>query len=123
MSKVNSHAYAQEEPGFPESGYKLDPFKEALRKGPVSVGVAAADEFLYYSGGIYTGPCSSAINHALVAIGYGYDDETEQEYTILRNSWDTTWGESGYMRIAMGEEAVGGTCKLFEWAVWPIMKE
>lgn len=78
------------------------------------------NEFLAYSSGIYTGPCDfSEINHAMNAVGYGYDSETDLEYAIIRNSWGTYWGEDGYARVALGVENDGGTCMLWSWATYP----
>ncbi|CAJ0585622.1 unnamed protein product, partial [Mesorhabditis spiculigera] len=67
--------------------------EDRVRKGPVAVGMAVADELYAYGGGIYDGPCASTINHAVVIVGF-----TEQ-YWIIRNSWGPTWGESGYVRV------------------------
>lgn len=33
------------------------------------------------------------INHAVLAVGYGKD------YVKVKNSWNTTWGEEGYIRL------------------------
>lgn len=42
--------------------------------------------------------CRLYQNHAVNLVGYGTEDG--QDYFILRNSWGTSWGEQGYMRIA-----------------------
>lgn len=79
-----------------------------------------ADEFLYYESGIYTGPCDmSSTSHAMAAVGYGYDEETDLWYAIIRNSWGPGWGEDGYARVALGKEEDGGTCMMYSWAVYP----
>ncbi|KAJ3273969.1 hypothetical protein HDV01_003639 [Terramyces sp. JEL0728] len=63
---------------------------------------ASCVEFQYYSSGIltYTG-CTNTPNHAVAIIGYGTDAYYGQ-YWIGKNSWGTTWGESGYFRFQMG---------------------
>merc|ERR1712121_118813 len=43
----------------------------------------------------------------------GYDKG--QNLYHLRNSWGTSWGESGYMRIAMGKN----TCGMLTRSVYP----
>jgi len=35
-------------------------------------------------------------------VGFGTDG-VENNYWIAANSWNTTWGESGYFRIKFGE--------------------
>jgi cathepsin L len=55
--------------------------------------------FQLYSGGIYSdSACSStSVNHALGIVGWGTEGTTD--YWILKNSWGTSWGEAGYVRL------------------------
>ena len=59
-----------------------------------------------YKSGIYT-PTSSDVEggHAIKIVGYGTDNvEGENvDYWLCANSWDTTWGISGYFKIKQGE--------------------
>lgn len=78
--------------------------KAALATGPVGIAINGGTYiFKLYSGGIFScspSVCStaaSALDHAVLLVGYGTEDSTE--YFILKNSWGTSWGESGYMRI------------------------
>lgn len=71
--------------------------------GPLSVAVCVNSAFQNYSGGIFTGPSCSDINHAVVLTGW--DDSGG--YWYMRNSWGTGWGESGYMRIKWGVSDIG----------------
>jgi cathepsin L len=62
--------------------------------GPVAVSVAA--NWGLYGGGVYEGGCSSSscsIDHAVLAVGY------DQDYWLIRNSWGSSWGEKGYIRL------------------------
>jgi C1A family cysteine protease len=60
------------------------------------------------------------IDHAVVLVGYGSD--TGKDYYILRNSWSSSWGESGYMRIARSS-AYGkyGMCGLLFQPMYPVV--
>ncbi|CAJ1909789.1 unnamed protein product [Cylindrotheca closterium] len=68
--------------------------------GPVAISVSATGWGLYH-GGIYDDSTSKNrdINHAVVLEGYGTDEETGQDYWLVRNSWGPMWGEDGYIRL------------------------
>lgn len=77
--------------------------------GTVDAAVLAEDAFSAYSSGVYedtnttattTPYYNSTTNHAIALVGWD-DNPTEGGggCWILRNSWGTNWGESGYMRI------------------------
>ena len=60
-----------------------------------------------YSWGIIGPECDGTyINHFVTAIGYGI--EGDQEYFIIKNSWGTNWGESGFARLEITPGA--GVC-------------
>ena len=85
--------------------------------GPIAVGVDASQlSFQFYRGGIYSDPsCSSVnINHAVVAVGYGTSNG--RDYWLLKNSWGTTWGEDGYMRLQRNGK---NFCGITNYAVYP----
>jgi len=68
--------------------------------GPQAVNVAA-NSWGSYRSGIFTGCPSFAsnivINHVVQLVGYGVD--AGRPYWLIRNSWGTSWGEQGYMRM------------------------
>jgi len=70
-----------------------------LQKGPLNVGIdASGDDFQSYASGVFTGACSAS-NHAVIMAGYGLDSATNKQYWLIRNSWGTTWGMNGYIKI------------------------
>jgi C1A family cysteine protease len=89
----------------------INTIKSALQKyGPIYVGFAVYNDFMSYSGGIYRYTSGSLRGYHAVAI-VGYDD-TNKCFKV-KNSWGTSWGESGYFRIAydqMNNAVKFGTC-------------
>ena len=69
--------------------------------GPHTVAVYANAAWKRYDSGIFDdSDCSSSTyNHAVINVGY---DKTEG-YWLIRNSWSTSWGENGYMKIVIGK--------------------
>lgn len=77
--------------------------KAALNQQPIAVSIDAdCAAFSFYKKGIFDGPkCGTDLDHAVLAVGYGSEDG--QEYWVVKNSWNTTWGEEGYIRMAIKE--------------------
>lgn len=75
--------------------------KAAVSKQPVSVSIEADQPvFQSYKSGIMNSPlCGTQHDHATNVVGFG--SSSGQEYWLMRNSWGTYWGESGYMRVAI----------------------
>ena len=69
-----------------------------LSVGPISVAIDAEEDFQFYSSGIFTSEtCSeTALDHAVTVVGYG-KTSNGTSYYIIKNSWNTDWGQDGYM--------------------------
>ncbi|PKU74158.1 KDEL-tailed cysteine endopeptidase CEP1 [Dendrobium catenatum] len=92
---------------------------KAVSIQPVSVAIDGGDpNFKNYAGGIFTGPCNTELNHAVTAIGYGIDTDGTK-YWLLKNSWGTSWGDDGYIKIQRDIDAVEGLCGLATQASYP----
>uniref|UniRef100_A0ACD5YY44 Uncharacterized protein n=1 Tax=Avena sativa TaxID=4498 RepID=A0ACD5YY44_AVESA len=92
---------------------------KALAHQPVSVGIAAGSrDFQFYKGGVFEeGSCGTELDHALTAVGYG--SSNGQDYIIMKNSWGTSWGEQGYLRIKRGTGKPEGVCDIYRIASYP----
>eukprot|EP00463_Aulacantha_scolymantha_P005049 TRINITY_DN628_c0_g1_i3.p1 TRINITY_DN628_c0_g1~~TRINITY_DN628_c0_g1_i3.p1 ORF type:complete len:87 (-),score=15.52 TRINITY_DN628_c0_g1_i3:145-405(-) len=73
----------------------------ALAGHPVSV-CHNTGGWQHYSGGIMTS-CSSGGGHCTQAVGYTSD----KDYWIIKNSWGTSWGNSGYLYLKKGSNLCG----------------
>jgi len=81
-------------------GSETDLAEKVASKGVASIAIDASNwSFQLYSTGIYDEPqCSSYdLDHAVGCVGYG--SENGINYWIVRNSWGTSWGEEGYIRM------------------------
>jgi len=78
--------------------------KAALATQPLAVSVATRAPFMYYRKGVVDSLlCGEWTDHAVLVTGWGHDEKTGLDYWEVKNSWGTTWGDSGYIRLAIKE--------------------
>lgn len=66
--------------------------------GPVAISVAAGGMgWQVYGGGIFSTHTDFVMDHAVQLVGYGTD--AGKMYWTVRNSWGSSWGEKGYIRM------------------------
>ena len=98
--------------------------KAAVHQQPVSVAIAANNKYIhsYASGIIDAADCGHGpydrINHAVLIVGYGINEATGLDYWLIKNSWNTTWGNKGYVKIKIDENYLG-VCGVQSWPVYP----
>lgn len=91
--------------------------------GPVAVGIDAhSNEFMHYHKGVYFNEveCDSdpkSINHAVLVIGYGHDENDKMDYWLVKNSHGATWGEKGFGKIARNKK---NHCGIASAANYPV---
>jgi len=106
----------------------VDEVKALVAQQPITAAIAASSSaFQSYSQGIFDeDTCGEAsTNHNVVLVGYGTEPATGVEYWILKNSWGSSWGEHGFMRLRILSEdapslrssvATGGFCNVLQSA-------
>jgi len=72
---------------------------EIYARGPVATGVNA-EPLVNYLGGRVDDKniLKMMVNHVVSIVGWETDEETGDQYWIVRNSWGQYWGEMGYFR-------------------------
>ncbi|MBN3300017.1 CATS protein, partial [Amia calva] len=107
------------------SSYKFLPegdenaLKEALATiGPISIAIdAKRPSFIFYRSGVYVdASCTQDVNHGVLAVGYGTLDG--QDFWLVKNSWGTTFGDQGYVRMARNKN---NQCGIALYGCYPIM--
>ncbi|KAH7440307.1 hypothetical protein KP509_04G100700 [Ceratopteris richardii] len=101
--------------------YSEEALMEAVSKQPVSVAIeASAWDFQLYAEGVYNGTCSSDpydINHGVLLVGYGSDNGVN--YWIVKNSWGSSWGDGGYIRMIRNGSPFG-ICAIHSLSSYPL---
>lgn len=101
-----------------------DALMYAIYQQPVSVAIDAASLFFqFYKSGVYTGMCGTKLDHGVLAVGFGTDNSTNNDYYLVKNSWGKTWGDNGYIKIAKGEKynSGSGQCGILLSASYPVL--
>ena len=110
--QISGWAYVDGEDKVPDT----DKIKEAIYNyGPIAAAVYVGSAFQAYTGGVFdkdeatNGGLFSCcgeqpkVNHGIAMVGW---DDSKQAW-IIKNSWGSGWGESGYMYIKWGVSNIG----------------
>jgi len=100
---------------FPDPTNETDLEKALVEFGPLSICMNAGTgipPLQFHEWGVYDPwECDpSALDHAVLLVGYGFDGNTP--FWIVKNSWGTDWGyDGGYFYILRGS----GECGINRW--------
>ncbi|XP_045606343.1 digestive cysteine proteinase 3 [Procambarus clarkii] len=117
--RFNSNDIAATVTGYVDIDYyNEDALQQAVQSvGPIAVAIDASNwSFQFYESGVYyEAACSQTyLDHAVLVVGYG--SEGGQDYWIVKNSWNTGWGSSGYINMARNK---GNNCGIATQASYP----
>uniref|UniRef100_A0A7E4V527 Pept_C1 domain-containing protein n=1 Tax=Panagrellus redivivus TaxID=6233 RepID=A0A7E4V527_PANRE len=98
------------------SGWKSFPLDESYladwvaANGPVTIGVNVTRGMFAYKSGVFAPTAEDCAHkslgsHALAVVGYG--EENGDTYWLLKNSWGTSAGENGYLKMKRGVNSCG----------------
>jgi hypothetical protein len=84
---------------------KLNPLLSGLvgTGAPVAISVDAT-RWSFYRGGIFTDKNSFTTNHAVTLMGFQRPVNGAMGYYLIKNSWGSSWGENGMIRVEMTED-------------------
>ena len=116
-SDIILETYVCVDPQTPEG------MKPAVATTSVAISIdAGSTVFHMYSGGVLDSTdCGISTNHAVAIVGYGTDEDSGLEYWLVRNSWGSSWGVDGYIKISITEG--DGICAINHRPLYPIIKQ
>lgn len=102
--------------------YARGPIACQLDAGPlVDWGMNASNKNAIFSGCSAQNPPAgqtcNTIDHGISVVGFGYDEEAQMDYWVVRNSWGAYWGDNGFWRMKMGDDQLGMESANCDWAV------
>ena len=94
----------------------------AIAQQPVSIAIEADQkDFQFYQSGVLTSECGTTLDHGVLVIGYG--TENGEDYYLVKNSWGTSWGDEGYIKLGRGPEYNDGQgqCGILLQSSYPVL--
>jgi C1A family cysteine protease len=77
--------------------------KGAVAQQPVAIAIEADTRYFqsYSSGVLTSSSCGTSLDHGVLIVGYGAENGID--YWLVKNSWGTSWGIDGYVKIARSD--------------------
>ena len=94
--------------------------KAAVAQQPVSIAISADTKYFqsYSSGVLTSSTCYTSLDHGVLIVGYGVENGIK--YWLVKNSWSTSWGDQGYVKIARSDSTNDpGVCGIAMDASFP----
>ena len=99
-----------------------DEMMKAISNQPVSIAIEADQhEFQLYKSGVFSASCGVNLDHGVLVVGYG--NENNLDYYLVKNSWGTSWGDDGYIKLGRGKHYNNGDgqCGLLLQGSFPVL--
>ncbi|KAF7804998.1 cathepsin B-like protease 2 [Senna tora] len=109
---VNGNLVWRKSKHYSANAYRIksDPYDimaEIYKNGPVEVAFTVYEDFAHYKSGVYKHITGDELGgHAVKLIGWGTTDDGE-DYWLLANQWNRSWGDDGYFKIKRGTNECG----------------
>jgi cathepsin L len=82
---------------------------DATNLGPVSIAVEADKSvFQFYHDGVLDNPaCGTSLDHGILVTGYDTDAASKKDFWNVKNSWGSSWGKNGYIKLVRNKNQCG----------------
>jgi len=101
LATITGYKFATD-PNNPNEGTM---YQNLFNWAPLSICVDAASWQNYHGGILRGSQCGQNLDHCVQAVGYNLNNNPP--YWIVRNSWGTSWGVSGYIMLEYGQNTCG----------------
>ncbi|MFH1144068.1 MAG: C1 family peptidase, partial [Candidatus Eisenbacteria bacterium] len=105
--------------GYTGVGSSEAMLKTAIMQQPIAVVMYASDNLFYYHSGCYENGPNDSPNHAVLLCGWDDNACGGNGAWLIKNSWGTSWGESGFGWIEYGTCSLGGEGALIQYEPFP----